>query len=485
MANKEHFEILKQGVEAWNEWMRKNPRIQPDLSGVNLVDAKLDGVDLTKTNLHNADLTKAILKDAYLIKAELNHVKFYFADLSRAQLVGAKLDGADFSFANLTNANLQDANATFSEANLYRSKLDGADLRWVRLTKANFYGAALSEVNLYKANLNEADLNWADLTKANLSESDIRMASLFKAKLENANLSGGDFRATDLRKADLRRANLSKADLYNADLSEADLSNADLNGANLKKAYLDKAIFVEANLSNVDFKNAHLVETNFVNANLTGCRIYGISAWNLELQGAKQSDLIITPPEEPLITVDNLEVAQFVYLMLHNEKIRDVINTIGKKGVLILGRFTPPERKAVLKAIKEKLRQKDYVPIVFDFERPNDSDFTETIKTLAGMCRFIIADITNPKSSPLELQATVPDYMIPFIPIIQEGETPFAMFNDLKKYGWVLAPLKYTSEVDLIKVFEKSVIDPAQAMHNQLTAKKAEKLPTRSTRDYM
>jgi hypothetical protein len=31
-----------------------------------------------------------------------------------------------------------------------------------------------------------------------------------------------------------------------------------------------------------------------------------------------------------------LEVAQFIYLLLHNEKIREVIDTIGKKGVLIL-----------------------------------------------------------------------------------------------------------------------------------------------------
>jgi hypothetical protein len=33
--------------------------------------------------------------------------------------------------------------------------------------------------------------------------------------------------------------------------------------------------------------------------------------------------------------------------------------------------------------------------------------------TLAGMSRFVIADIANPKSAPLELQAAVPDYMIP------------------------------------------------------------------------
>jgi hypothetical protein len=31
MANPEHLEILKQGVEAWNEWREKNPDIEPDL----------------------------------------------------------------------------------------------------------------------------------------------------------------------------------------------------------------------------------------------------------------------------------------------------------------------------------------------------------------------------------------------------------------------------------------------------------------------
>jgi hypothetical protein len=47
-----------------------------------------------------------------------------------------------------------------------------------------------------------------------------------------------------------------------------------------------------------------------------------------KLTGAKQQNLIITSSNESEITVDNIEVAQFVYLLLHNEKIRDVIDTI-------------------------------------------------------------------------------------------------------------------------------------------------------------
>jgi hypothetical protein len=58
-----------------------------------------------------------------------------------------------------------------------------------------------------------------------------------------------------------------------------------------------------------------------------------------KLDGTKQQNLVITRADEPTVTVDNIEVAQFIYLLLHNEKIRDVIDTIGKKGVLLLGRF--------------------------------------------------------------------------------------------------------------------------------------------------
>ena len=75
----------------------------------------------------------------------------------------------------------------------------------------------------------------------------------------------------------------------------------------------------------------------------------------------------------------------------------------------------------VLDALRDELRKRDYVPIVFDFDKPRDEGLTETVTLLARMARFVIADITNPKSSPLELQATVPEIMVPFQPIIDAG----------------------------------------------------------------
>ena len=36
MANQEHVDILKHGVEMWNQWREENDDIQPDLTEANL-----------------------------------------------------------------------------------------------------------------------------------------------------------------------------------------------------------------------------------------------------------------------------------------------------------------------------------------------------------------------------------------------------------------------------------------------------------------
>src|SRR5207247_3091524 len=126
------------------------------------------------------------------------------------------------------------------------------------------------------------------------------------------------------------------------------------------------------------------------------------------------------------------------------------------------------------------------LPIFFDIERSADQDFTETIKALAGLCYFVISYVTNPKSSPLKLQATVPYYQIPFVPIIQEGESPFAMMVDLqKKYSWVLDTLSYKSIDELIKALKPAIIDPAIQKHNELRLIKAREPKIRSASDFI
>jgi uncharacterized protein YjbI with pentapeptide repeats len=437
MANPEHVAVLKQGVAVWNEWREENsetPRLggadlrgatlrRANLRGASLRGADLRGADLYRANLNGADLWRAELRDARLVEANLSAVNLNGGDLSQADLRRIALQGASLGEADFSDANLREA----------------------RLSTADLQGAVLERANLFKAHLN----------RTNLMESNLRQACLSEANLTWANLT---------------EARLSEADLGGADLRRADLSHADLSDAMLSGAHLERATLVETNLSG---------------AVLNDCHVYGVSAWGLDLAAVEdQSNLIITPPDEPTVTVDNLEVAQFVYLLLHNEKIRGVIDTIGEKGVLILGRFTA-ERRAVLEAIREQLRLLGYLPMLFDFERPTRRDFTETIKTLAGISRFIIADITNPSSSPLELQATIPNYMVPLVPILHEVEKPFSMFADLQgKYDWVLDVLKYDSVENLIRALEPAVVRPALEKADQLLLRRAEAIRERHVREY-
>jgi uncharacterized protein YjbI with pentapeptide repeats len=323
-----------------------------------------------------------------------------------------------------------------------------------------------------RLNLRNYDFNGLNFERSNLSGLDLRGCNLVGASFANACLSsvsleGLDLRQTVFRQADLQSADLRHVDLRGANLWGANLLGANLAGAKLAQALLDFTIFVEADLSGAD---------------LTGASVYGTSAWSLKTDtDTRQSDLVIKSFSETEIIVDSIELAQFVHLLLQDKKFRNLIETLTSKVVLILGRFTP-KRKYVLDRVREELRSRGYLPVVFDFERSSMKDLTETIVILAGLSAFVIADITNPRSAPLELQATVPNCMTPFVLLVQ-GK-PFSMSRDLMKYHWVLEPLIYDSVDSLIGVFDESVIEPALTKRKEISIQKSSALKTRHVRDY-
>jgi pentapeptide repeat protein len=322
--------------------------------------------------------------------------------------------------------------------NAWRDENPGVrpDLVEVDLTKTDLSGADLSATDLSGANFSEAKL-----IRANLSGANLRQANLMEANLTGALLSGAFLFA-----AFLIRTNLSGADLTHALLSGSNLSRANLSGAYLMGAFLHGSTLIDADLTDAD---------------LTGCRVFGASAWGLKLERTKQQNLVITKGGESEITVDNIEVAQFIYLLLHNQKIRDVIDTITSKAVLILGRFTD-QRKAVLDALREELRKRNYLPILFDFSVPATRDITETVSLLARMARFIIADLTDPSSIPKELEAIVPSLAVPVQPLLEGASRPYAMFKDYWKYEWVLPVYRYEGLEPLLATLAEKVIAPAE-----------------------
>jgi uncharacterized protein YjbI with pentapeptide repeats len=303
------------------------------------------------------------------------------------------------------------------------------------------------------ADLSSADLSAMDLSSADFSGLDLRWTGLRETNCESCN-----FRKADLMGANLRHARLVKADLREADLRWAHFIETDMRGADLRGALLQGSIMLKTDLRGAD---------------LSGARIFGASVWGVVLDAeTRQSDLIITSLAEPTITADSIEVAQFLYLLLNNQKIRDVIDTLTTKAVLILGRFTP-ERKPLLDALRDSLRTRNYLPVLFDFDKPRSQTTMETISTLAHMVRFVVADLTDAKSVLQELRGIVPSRpFLPIQPIQLASQHEPGMFDFFTMYPWVLPTASYESPDDLLASVYERVIAPAEAKALELRSRK-------------
>jgi uncharacterized protein YjbI with pentapeptide repeats len=407
MANSEHVDIFQQGVGAWNAWRKANPGVFPNLEDVEAKNGDLRGIDLRL--------------------ATLTRMNLHFADLQQANLAGAYLVDAYLGYSQLQNADFSGANMT------------GCGLGWANLENAVLVGARLQS----------AHMEWARLAGAKLQNADLSWVNLDYAHAENVDFRGANF--------------------YHAICTNTDCSGADLREANFTRAELAGANFARAKLNGTNLTQASLVETKFDEADLTGSRVYGISAWNLQLNGTVQKDIIITPETQAMIRVDRLEVAQFIYLLLNNAEIRHVIDTVTSKAVLILGRFTA-ERMVILEALRDALRQRDYLPIIFDFEKPDARNLTETVSTLAHMARFVIADITDARSVPQELMAIVPQLpSVPVQPLLLSSQHEYGMFDDFQSYPSMLPLFLYEDSQQLIDSLEPKLLVDMEKKLSEIT----------------
>jgi uncharacterized protein YjbI with pentapeptide repeats len=415
MANKDHLERLTSRFSDWNEWRARNPDIVPDLFKADLEGKLLIGMDLSGANLD---------------RAKLNRVDLRRADLTRA---------------SICNASIYDAH--FNEAILQQTDLCGSII-----IRSSFLEARMRGVKLR-----------AEIQKVNFQ----------KASFQCTDLSEVKFRECDFAGADLTDARLSDASIVRSSLSWTDLSRATMDRIDLTGSQLNRTKLTECSIRDGNFVNTSLVQTDLSGADITGCQVYGTSVWDVATNEAtQQTGLIIQGPGNPKVVVDDIEVAQFIYALFSTERLRLVIDTVTSKVVLILGRFTE-ERKNVLDALRDELRNRNYIPVLFDFEKPDSRDLTEMISTLAHMARFVIADITDAKSIPQELMRIVPNLpSLPVRPIILDGQYEYAMFKDFGGYLSVLPPWRYQDSDHLLASLETEVIGPALSKAQEIAERR-------------
>jgi len=324
------------------------------------------------------------------------------------------------------------------------------------------------EPDLRRANLAGLKLNLLDLEHARLEGADLTSSWLRKAA--HADLRRTRLFATDLSGADLRGAKLNEARLQNTLLTDADLFKADLRGANLVNCTLNRAILK--------------------GADLRGALVWGASVWDTDYdETTKQTGLyLVWEGMDPIddydwralrrtgnsIRVDHLDLVHFMSLIMRRrESLGDLFKEASSKIVLLLGRFTG-KYGSILESLQQALEQLGYAAVRFDFEPTEDRDTIETIATLAGLAKFIIADFSDARSAPLEAQRIIPDFAVPFIPILHTKTEPISMFSALqKKYSWVLPTFVYEDEAHLLRSLKKQIVAPAEKACRRLRRTKS------------
>jgi len=266
------------------------------------------------------------------------------------------------------------------------------------------------------------------------------------------------------------------ADFRFCNFRNATFENAFFKNANLDNCYFTDSKFLNTKIFDTDFFGSNLIFTKFHNSHLKHCKIFGTNVWEVDIQNTKQEELIIknyrnsvhNEEENNQLIVYDIEVAHLINLLTNNKKFTNVFNASKSTYVLILGRFENIDRLEELKKAVEQ--RSDLSPILFDWEEKTKSlNLVETILLLASLSKFIIVDLSNPKSAPAELQAILSNLMIPVIPILQSSEKePYALFSFTNNLSWVKEVIIYDHIKQIIEKFETAIINPAKKIAEEI-----------------
>ena len=439
-------------------WLPDNRIRQCNFSNVTLTNSsfsreeKLCDNTFNCAKISNVGFNEVILTGSRFIGCELKNIDFHGADLSQVDFQLAKLTNVDFSSAKLERTKfieakgipiLHDESGTKINITFENAFLKDVNFKGALISNCSFTRSQIDHVNFNNVKMDHSNFSYANIKESCLSNSDFSFSTFAYSKVELSNavnsiFSNTSFFTADLAFSDYTNSNFLKSDFSFANLTQSALTNSILNDS--------------------EFRGAVLLETNIDNAFFSGSHVYGICTWQLNGKPKKQINLRITDWGQSEITVDNLEIAQFIYLLLTNEKLKDIIDTITSKVVLILGSFVGT-RKPVLELIKNELRNFDLTPIIFDFTVPSSRNLTETVGLLARMSRYIIVDISDPSSVPKELESIIPSCpTIPICPIFEKrgkSSKPYGMFSDNLDYPQVLDVVNYRNIDDIPRLLPK------------------------------
>jgi CHAT domain-containing protein len=163
-------------------------------------------------------------------------------------------------------------------------------------------------------------------------------------------------------------------------------------------------------------------------------------------------------------TIDNL---QAMMADLDGAGVSRMLSDVASRSVLILGRFKE-DRKPVLDFIRREIATApfSYVPILFDFERPQDRTMIESVLRFAAVSRFVIADLSDPKWVLAELQQIVRNFRsLPVVPIIDAGQDEKEVVAEFEGYASVHPVVRYRDMPHLKGILAANIVKPAEALY--------------------
>lgn len=302
-----------------------------------------------------------------------------------------------------------------------------------------------------------------------------------KGPLRKADVASSDpeipfnFYRTNFHKSSFESAIFPNADmrecyLYETDMSRAGFPGANFNGSKIRKAYCSSTDFSNAIFVDCVLNNSTFIGVNFSGATIEGCNVYGVSAWEIILDDKTiQKELFLHRDNfsrkdiglslDVLSYVDDLALAQFFYFLNQPDGFGKSLSQLNRRSVLLLGKFKEGGLE-LLKTVGEMLRRRNYIPIVFDFDPSEHSNLIENVTTMAGLSRFVLANLEG-GSVPAELARVTANYRNPVIGWIHDDKhkTVYAMFKDvaaLENAQYFTYTNELNLEIQLDKVIAKA-----------------------------
>lgn len=279
----------------------------------------------------------------------------------------------------------------------------------------------------------------------------------------------------------------SKSSFRNSILKHASFNQVTFSEVGFSGSILTNCIFKHCILEKLDLYGASLINSEFYDSSIIDCDIFGANIWSIKTENTVQRDLKMPYKEQKndsdkeQITIDDIELGNIVYLLAVNSNFTKFIDQSKSSFVLVLGRFG--ENITRLNSIKKKLREEKFSPIVFDFKSPNTLDLIEVIILLSLLSKFIIVDLSEPRSVPAELQSILSTLMIPVVPILYKRSTVYGTYSFTNRYKWVLPVLVFDDIKDVLSIFRKAIIDPANKVYEEILEIKNKTTGMRDVKD--